>query len=137
MGDLLSGEITKNRIGQRKVIKDEKSAMTFPFVKNKNILLVTFEKPLILVNRCVIGDSEGEDRADAKAFLARWRKEISRRVGAAERQAAEISREKRLAEFEELRRNGNIIRNGKLAGKLLVDMLKADFREYNEEYIAV
>lgn len=84
-----------------------------------------------------IGDSEGEDRAEAKEFLARWRKEISRRVGAAERQAAEISREKRLAEFEELRRNGNIIRNGKLAGKLLVEVLEADFREYNEEYIAV
>ena len=84
-----------------------------------------------------IGDSEGEDRAEAKEFLVKWRKEISRRIGAAEREAAEISREKRLAEFDELRRNGNIIRNGKLAGKLLVEVLEADFREYNEEYVAV
>ena len=84
-----------------------------------------------------IGDGEGEDRAEAKDFLVKWRKEISRRIGVAEREAAQISREKRLAEFEELRRNGNIIRNGKLAGKLLVEVLEADFKEYNEEYVAV
>lgn len=84
-----------------------------------------------------IGDSEGEDRVEAKDFLVKWRKEISRRIGTAEREAAQISREKRLAEFEELRRNGNIIRNGKLAGKLLVEVLEADFKEYNEEYVAV
>jgi hypothetical protein len=80
-----------------------------------------------------IGDAEGEDRAEAKEFLTKWRKEISRRIGTAEREAAAVSREKRLAEFEELRRNGNIIRNGRLAGKLLVDVLEADFKEYNTE----
>jgi hypothetical protein len=79
------------------------------------------------------GDDEGKDRAEAKAFLKKWRAEISKRIGQAEREAAEVSREKRLAEFEELRRNGNIIRNGKLAGKLLVEVLEADFKEYNEE----
>ena len=83
------------------------------------------------------GDDEGSDRDEAKEFLKKWRKEVYRRIGKAERDAAEISREKRLAEFEELRRNGNIIRNGKLAGKLLVEVLEADFRECNEEYIAV
>ena len=83
------------------------------------------------------GDDEGNDRDEAKEFLKKWRREIYRRIGKAEREAAEISREKRLAEFEELRRNRNIIRNGKLAGKLLVEVLEADFRECNEEYIAV
>jgi hypothetical protein len=82
-----------------------------------------------------IGDAEGADRSEAKAFLSKWRKEIAHRLGDAERKAAEISREKRLQEFEELRRGGNIIRNGKLAGKLLVEVLEADFKEYNEEYI--
>ena len=82
-----------------------------------------------------IGDAEGEDRAEAKEFLTKWRKEISRRVGKAEQEAAIISREKRLAEFAELRRNGNVIRNGRLAGKLLVDVLEADFKEYNTEYV--
>lgn len=81
------------------------------------------------------GDDEGKDRAEAKAFLKKWRAEISKRIGQAEREAAEVSREKRLAEFEELRRNGNIIRNGKLAGKLLVEVLEADFKEYNEEAV--
>ena len=79
------------------------------------------------------GDDEGADRNEAKAFLKKWRAEIAKRVGQAEREAAQVSREKRLAEFEELRRNGNIIRNGKLAGKLLVEVLEADFKEYNEE----
>ena len=81
------------------------------------------------------GDNEGKDRAEAKAFLKKWRSEISKRVGQAEREAAAVSREKRLREFEELRRNGNIIRNGKLAGKLLVEVLEADFKEYNEETV--
>ncbi len=80
-----------------------------------------------------IGDAEGEDRVEAKAFLTNWRKEIARRVGPAEKAAAEVSREKRLLEFEELRRGGNIIRNGRLAGKLLVEVLEADFKEYNQE----
>lgn len=79
------------------------------------------------------GDDEGADRSEAKAVLAQWRRAVAKRVGQAEREAAEVSREKRLAEFEELRRNGNIIRNGKLAGKLLVEVLEADFKEYNEE----
>lgn len=79
------------------------------------------------------GDDEGSDRNEAKAFLKKWRHEIAKRLGDSEREAAQISREKRLAEFEELRKNGNIIRNGKLAGKLLVEVLEADFKEYNEE----
>ena len=81
------------------------------------------------------GDDEGTDREEAKAFLKKWRREVAKRIGQSEREAAEISREKRLAEFEELRRNGNIIHNGKLAGKLLVEVLEADFREYNEEAV--
>ena len=79
------------------------------------------------------GDDEGKDRSEAKAALALWRREVAKRIGRAELEAAEVSREKRLREFEELRRNGNIIRNGKLAGKLLVEVLEADFAEYNSD----
>ena len=79
------------------------------------------------------GDDEGQDRSEAKAALALWRREVAKRIGQSEREAAEVSREKRLREFEELRRNGNKIRNGKLAGRLLVEVLEADFKEYNEE----
>ena len=81
------------------------------------------------------GDDEGQDRSEAKAALALWRREVAKRIGQAEREAAEVSREKRLREFEELRRNGNKIRNGKLAGRLLVEVLEADFKEYNEEMV--
>ena len=81
------------------------------------------------------GDDEGQDRSEAKAALALWRREVAKRIGEAEREAAEVSREKRLREFEELRRNGNIIRGGKLNGRLLVEVLEADFKEYNEEMV--
>ena len=84
------------------------------------------------------GDDEGKDRAEAKKALIGWRSEITKRLrcekgGKLELRAAETSREKRLAEFEELRRGGNVIRNGRLAGQLLVEVLEADFREFNEE----
>lgn len=81
-------------------------------------------------------DGEGVDRDVAKAFLKKWRAKVRGRLGKSEVLAASISREKRLAEFEELRKNGNIIRNGKLAGRLLVEVLEADFREYNDEETA-
>lgn len=84
-----------------------------------------------------MGDDEGKDRKQAKDALKQWQSEICKRLknsdaGKKELEAAEVSREKRLAEFEELRKNQNIIRNGRLAGKLLVDVLEADFKEYNE-----
>lgn len=78
-------------------------------------------------------DGEGVDRDVAKAFLKKWRAKVRGRLGKSDVMAAAVSREKRLAEFEELRRGGNIIRTGKLAGRLLVEVLEADFKEYNEE----
>ena len=85
-----------------------------------------------------IGDEEGKDRAEAKEALRKWQSEVQKRLckvegGKKEIDAAEVSREKRLKEFEELRKGGNVIRNGRLAGKLLVDVLEKDFREYNDE----
>lgn len=85
-----------------------------------------------------MGDEEGKDRAEAKKALRKWQGEVQKRLrtvdgGRGEIDAAEVSREKRLREFEELRRNGNVIRNGRLAGKLLVEVLEADFKEYNTE----
>ena len=86
-------------------------------------------------------DAEGNDRKEAKAALSAWRAAIKDRLektgdGRVELALASVSREKRLAEFEELRRGGNIIRNGKLAGRLLVEVLEADFKEYNDEETA-
>lgn len=82
------------------------------------------------------GDDEGADRDEAKAFLKKWRREVRSRLGKTELAAAAVSREKRLAEFEELRRGQNKIYNGKLKGMLLVDVLEADFKEFNSEEFA-
>lgn len=85
-----------------------------------------------------LGDEEGKDRKEAKEALRKWQSEVQRRLrkvegGKKEIDAAEVSREKRLKEFEELRKGGNVIRNGRLAGRLLVEVLEADFKEYNDE----
>ena len=89
-----------------------------------------------------LGDEEGKDRAEAKEALRKWQSEVLKRLrtvegGRSEINAASISREKRLREFEELRKGGNVIRNGRLAGRLLVEVLEADFKEYNEEPLSV
>lgn len=79
------------------------------------------------------GDDEGVDRDEAKAFLKKWRRTVKSRLGKTELRAAEVSREKRLQEFAELRKNQNKIYNGKLKGMLLADVLEADFAEFNSD----
>lgn len=79
------------------------------------------------------GDKEGEDRAEAKAFLGKWRRKIAKRCGQGELTKAKRSREELLKYWDGLRVNGNIIRRGYLQGKLLVDVLQADYKELNGE----
>lgn len=80
-----------------------------------------------------LGDEEGKDRAEAKSALRRWRSAVLPRLGEAERARADASRQARLAEFDALRRGGNVIRNGRLAGRLLADVLEKDFEELNRD----
>lgn len=40
-----------------------------------------------------------------------------------------LANEERIKEYKKLRKDGNKIWHGKLAGKLLVDVLEADFME--------
>lgn len=80
-----------------------------------------------------LGDTQGPDREEAKRFLRVWARVVHDRCDRVELQAAEVSREKRLQEFEALRAGGNIIRRGLLAGKPLVEVLEADFAELNTE----
>jgi hypothetical protein len=77
------------------------------------------------------GDKEGEDRAEAKAFLHKWRREIAKRLDRGELTKAQKSKEMLLKYWEGLKANGNIIRGGALKGKLLVDVLQADYQELN------
>lgn len=75
------------------------------------------------------GDKQTKDIDNAKAFLTRWQKVIAERITEKEKELAKKSKNLRLAEFKELRKNGNRIYNGALAGQLLVDVLEKDLME--------
>ena len=83
------------------------------------------------------GDDDGKhkyhDRDEAKAALHIWRREIAKRLGQGEITKVQKSREMLLKYWDELQKNGNIIRGGYLKGSLLVDVLQADYKELNGE----
>jgi hypothetical protein len=83
------------------------------------------------------GDDDGKhkyhDRDEAKAALHIWRREIAKRLGQGEITKAQKSREMLLKYWDDLQKNGNIIRGGYLKGSLLVDVLQADYKELNGE----
>ena len=76
-----------------------------------------------------LGDNQNDDFEDAVKFIKKWQKEIVRRMTKEDRLLAEQSEGKRLIEMQKLREDGNRIHRGKLAGKLLADVLEADFME--------
>ena len=69
------------------------------------------------------------DLEDAKPFIAEWQQVVQGRMTTAEIDFARQSKEIRAQEFAELKENGNIIRTGTNAGKLLVDELMHDLME--------
>lgn len=73
------------------------------------------------------------DRDEAKAALHIWRREIAKRLDQGEITKAQKSREMLLRYWDDLQKNGNIIRGGYLKGSLLVDVLQADYKELNGE----
>lgn len=73
------------------------------------------------------------DREEAKAALHIWRREIAKRLDQGEITKTQKSREMLLKYWDELQKNGNIIRGGYLKGSLLVDVLQADYKELNGE----
>lgn len=73
------------------------------------------------------------DRDEAKAALHIWRREIAKRLDQGEITKAKKSREMLLKYWDDLQKNGNIIRGGYLKGSLLVDVLQADYKELNGE----
>ena len=86
------------------------------------------------------GDDDGgkTDRKTAKSAIAAWRRAIAPRFGRQEAEDAIVSREKRLAEFAELRKSQTAVWHGKYQGQLLYKILEADFAELNEnEEVAV
>lgn len=77
-------------------------------------------------------DRQEADIEDARKFLMKWQKEIASRITERELELAKTSRDLREREFLQLKRDRVIIPVGYLAGKQLVDVLKADLM-VNEE----
>lgn len=69
------------------------------------------------------------DLEEALPFIAEWQQVVQGRMTASEVSFARQSRRIRVQEFAELKENGNIIRTGANAGKLLVDELMHDLME--------
>lgn len=74
-------------------------------------------------------DRQNEDLKEAKGFLSSWQLHIQKQLTDGDVALAKESEKLRLQEFEELRKTQAKIRNGELAGKLLVEVLEADLTE--------
>jgi len=74
-------------------------------------------------------DRQEADIEEAKKFLKKWQKEVSKRISSEEKQLARISHSLREQEFAEMREKQLIINTGELAGRLLVDVLTEDLME--------
>lgn len=76
-----------------------------------------------------VGDNQNADLEEAKNFIRRWQKEVKKRLTKEDEELADISRRLRIEEFKELREEKKKVWHGRLAGKLLVDVLEADLME--------
>ena len=72
------------------------------------------------------GDRQDKDFDACKAFIVKWQKHLKTVLTQDDKKLQELSAELRLAEFRQLRKDGNKIFHGPLAGKLLADVLEGD-----------
>lgn len=73
------------------------------------------------------GDNQGKDLEEAKEFLRKWQKEFQKRLTQKEKRLGEKADQARIQEYANLRKNGNKVWHGRLAGQLLADVLEQDF----------
>lgn len=73
------------------------------------------------------GDNQNKDFEEAVEFLKKWQEFFIKKLTKAEKEAGRKADQARIQEYEKLRRDGNKVWHGKLAGKLLADVLEADF----------
>lgn len=73
------------------------------------------------------GDNQNKDFEEAVPFLKKWQKVFVKRMTEAEKAAGKRADQARIKEYEKLRRDGNKVWHGRLAGQLLADVLEADF----------
>lgn len=73
-----------------------------------------------------------EDIEKAEKFLLRWQKQLQKKLRKEDYELAKLSRELRIKEMEELRRN-QVKLNGNFNGRLLADVLAEDLMEVDGE----
>lgn len=73
------------------------------------------------------GDNQNKDFEEAVPFLRKWQEYFVKKLTEEEKKIGKKAEQARIREYEKLRQDGNRVWHGKLAGKLLVDVLEADF----------
>ena len=73
------------------------------------------------------GDNQNADFQKAVPFLKEWQKVFQSRLTAEEKKLGILADKARIKEYKKLRKNGNRVWHGKLAGQFLADVLEADF----------
>lgn len=76
-----------------------------------------------------VGDNQNEDFKDCIPFLNEWQQWVKKNLNKEEKKLAKMAEQKRKENYQNLRKNGNRVWHGKLAGQLLADVLEADFME--------
>lgn len=73
------------------------------------------------------GDNQNRDFEEAVPFLKKWQEYFVKTLTEEEKKLGRKAEQARIQEYAKLRKDGNKVWHGKLAGKLLVDVLEADF----------
>lgn len=73
------------------------------------------------------GDRQLDDLKDAVEFLKKWQAVFVKRMTAEEKKLGKKAERARIEGYAKLRRDGNKVWHGPLAGKLLADVLENDF----------
>lgn len=74
-----------------------------------------------------VGDTQNDDLSAAVPFLHEWQKWLQKVLSDGDRELARISEKKRKANYKKIREDQKRVWHGKLQGKLLADVLEADF----------
>lgn len=75
------------------------------------------------------GDNQNKDLDDAIPFLKEWQKYFKSKMTPEEVKYGILANAKRIEDYKQLRKDEKKVWHGKLAGKLLADVLEADFME--------
>lgn len=75
------------------------------------------------------GDNQNADFKKAVKFLKQWQQFFKKQLTEEEKKLGEKANQLRVENYTNLRKNGNKVWHGKLAGQLLADVLEKDFME--------